>query len=177
MGLVHLHWDGDRLAFAAPPCRTTEVAPDDLEAVRSALGLGPADVVDARHLDNGAPWLTLHLTGAGVVLDLEPDHSALARLGEVAVVGPYPPGAAPRSSAFELRAFTGGASITGDPVTGSLNAGVAQWLIGEDRAPTSYVASQGTCIGRAGRIHVEHYGSDTWIRGATHTVVSGTVTL
>ncbi len=173
-GLVRLRHAHGRLAFAAPPCRTTAVDAERRAAVEAALGLAADDVLDVRHLDNGAPWLTLRLTSAARVLALEPDHGALAGLGEVAVVGAHPDGS---PSAFELRAFAASVGITEDPATGSLNAAVAQWLVGEGLAPPSYVAAQGTRLRREGRIHVEVDGDDTWIGGATTTLVDGTLAL
>jgi PhzF family phenazine biosynthesis protein len=172
-GLVRVRRDGTRLAFAAPPLvRSGPVTAGDLAHVVDALGITPDDVVDAQWVDNGPGWLAVRLTDAGRALALEPD---LARMRpfKVGVVGAHPSGA---GVDFEVRAF---AAETGreDPVTGSLNAGLAQWLIGTGDAPPTYVAAQGTRLGRRGRVHVRQVGDDVWVGGQTVVGISGTVAL
>ena len=172
IGLVRVRRDGERLAFAAPPLRRSgPVAAEDRASVLGALRLGPDAVRDMQWVENGPPWIGVLLADAQAVLDLNPDYAAL-RGQAVGAVGPYPKGSA---CAFEVRAFT----RTGveDPVTGSLNAGLALWLIGAGIAPQRYVASQGTKLQRNGRVHVERVGEDTWIGGAVCPVVSGTILL
>ena len=172
IGLVRVRRDGERLAFAAPPLRRSgPVAAEDRASVLGALCLGPDAVRDMQWVENGPPWIGVLLADAQAVLDLNPDYAAL-RGQAVGAVGPYPKGSA---CAFEVRAFT----RTGveDPVTGSLNAGLALWLIGAGIAPQRYVASQGTKLQRNGRVHIERVGEDTWIGGAVCPVVSGTILL
>jgi predicted PhzF superfamily epimerase YddE/YHI9 len=112
------------------------------------------------------------LGSAEEVLALRPLPSAL----DIGVVGPCPPG---DDAAIEVRGFfplAGG--LAEDPVTGSLNASVAQWLLGTGRITAPYVARQGTVLGRRGRIHVDADPDGTlWVGGRTVTVVAGTVTL
>jgi PhzF family phenazine biosynthesis protein len=168
---------GGRLAFAAPPLLVEEVAAETLTDVVAALGVAADDVLDARTLVNGPHWLTLRLTSAAAVLALAPDMSALAAVAgvsEVGVVGPHPAGG---EVAVEVRGFAPAIGIVEDPVTGSLNAGIAQWLQGAGTLPDRYVAAQGTAMGRAGRVHVAHDGTDTWIGGDTVTVLDGTALL
>lgn len=174
VGLVELRQDGGRLAFQAPPCRRSDVDPDELDLITRALGLAPAAVEKAARLDNGTVWVTLLLRDAKTVLGLDPDHSALRSLPKVGVVGPNPAGSATH---LEIRGFAASQGIPEDPVTGSLNAGVAQWLIGEGRAPDTYVASQGTRLGRAGRVHVRREGEIVWIGGDVTPCIEGTVRL
>ncbi|QYN21062.1 PhzF family phenazine biosynthesis protein [Amycolatopsis sp. DSM 110486] len=170
-GLVRVRRTGERLAFAAPPLtRGGPVAPEDLAAVRKALHLAESDVVDARWADNGPGWLAVLLTDAEAVLAVERDVAALGKY-KVGVVGPHPAGS---PTAFEVRAFTG---LVEDPVTGSLNAAIGQWLIGSGRAPESYVAAQGTRLGRRGRVHVERAGGEVWVGGDTVVGVAGQVAL
>ncbi|WP_437440902.1 PhzF family phenazine biosynthesis protein [Rathayibacter oskolensis] len=107
------------------------------------------------------------------MLELAPDQALLAGL-PLGVVGPYPDGA---ECSFEVRAFIPDVGVLEDPVTGSLNAGIAQWLIGAGLAPERYVAAQGAALGRAGRVHVERVGEDVWIGGATTTLIDGVVQL
>lgn len=174
IGLVALRREGGRLAFAAPPCQVSEIAPDRLAALTATLGIAPSDVRAARVLTNGPAWQTLLLPDAAAVLAIRPDIPALTPLGAVAVVGPYPEGG---ELALEVRAFSPGDGIAEDAATGSLGAGVAQWLVPEGLAPPSYVAGQGTAIGRAGRIHIRTDEATTWVGGDTTTVVTGTVAL
>ena len=180
IGLVRVRRDGDRLAFAAPPLRRSGPVEADLRAcVLGALRIGNAVVRDMQWVENGPPWIGVLLHDAQAVLDLRPDFPALRGLA-VGVVGPYPEGAAcaPEKDApcaFEVRAFT--RAGVEDPVTGSLNAGLALWLIGAGIAPRRYIASQGTVLGRSGRVHVERVGEDTWIGGAVCPLVEGTIAL
>jgi len=174
-GLVRIRRDGDRLAFAAPPLvRSGPLGDDDLAAVVRFLGIAPSDVVAHSWCDNGPGWRGVLLGSAEAVLALRPDPHALAGM-DVGVVGPYTVGS---EIAFELRTFFPGAQgLTEDPVTGSFNAAVGQWLIGSGVAPRRYLASQGTVIGRAGRIVVEADGADVWVGGSCVTVVTGTVSI
>jgi PhzF family phenazine biosynthesis protein len=176
VGLVQLRrGDGGTLAFAAPPMRQDAVDDTLLQAVVAALGLQRHQVRQARWLDNGPRWLALLLEDAGTVLSLEPDHAALARhSAKVGVVGPCGPGAA---SQFELRAFAAPIGIPEDPVTGSLNASVAQWLMDQGLAPERYTASQGARLNRAGRVELQRKGGTLWVGGHSVTCIRGELTL
>ena len=172
-GLVEIR-RGERLAFAAPPTRVEVADAELLQRVHAALGLDPARVRDAAWLSNGFPQLALLVDSAATVLALKPDHAALKALAKVGVVGPPPAG-----SEFdcEVRVFAAAIGVNEDPVTGSLNANIAQWLIDTGRAPTRYVAAQGTAMGRAGRIHVQRDAEGTWIGGDVAACVAGTALL
>ena len=172
VGLVPIRLEGKRAAFAAPPLRTEPVEPAMLSQVCAALGLQPASVRASLWLDNGPRWLGLLLDDAASVLALEPDHVALKGLAKVGVVGPHPAGG---ECQFEVRAFAAPIGIVEDPVTGSLNASLAQWLIGEGRAPERYVAAQGTRLGRMGRVHIEREGDTMWVGGSCVTCIRGEV--
>jgi PhzF family phenazine biosynthesis protein len=173
VGLVHIR-RGDRLAFAAPPTVVERADAELLHRVYAALGLDPALVRDAAWLSNGFPQLTLLLDSAATVLAIKPDHSVLKQYGKVGVVGAYPVGG---EVDFEVRFFAAAIGINEDPVTGSLNANIARWLIDTGRAPASYVAAQGTAMGRAGRIHVRRDAEGTWIGGDVAPCIAGTVVL
>jgi PhzF family phenazine biosynthesis protein len=173
IGLVPLR-RAERLAFAAPPTTVERADAELLHRVYAALGLDPARVRDAAWLSNGFPQLTLLLDSAATVLALKPDHAALKAHGKVGVVAPHPAGS---ESDFEVRFFAAAIGIDEDPVTGSLNANIAQWLIDTDRAPTRYVAAQGAAMGRAGRIHVQRDAEGTWIGGDVAACIAGTVLL
>jgi PhzF family phenazine biosynthesis protein len=174
VGLVTLRDDAGRLAFAAPPLRRSgPVDAHDLRAVTASLGLAPDDVVDAAWVDNGPGWVGLLLRDAETVLGLEPDFAAMGSF-QVGVIGPRPDG---DDASFEVRAFCPDLAVPEDPVTGSLNAGLAQWLIGGGHAPSSYTAQQGTALGRRGLVRVSAEGGDVWVGGDTLVGVRGTVTL
>jgi PhzF family phenazine biosynthesis protein len=173
-GLIRIRRDGDLLAFAAPPLVRSGPADDAVRAdVAAALRL-PAEALRAvEWVDNGPGWVAALLEDADTVLALAPD---FVRMGDLAVgvIGPHRDATSPT---YEVRAFCPGHGVTEDPVTGSLNAGLAQWLISAGAAPAVYTAIQGTALGRSGRVHVEQDGADTWIGGAVTRVIDGTVTL
>jgi len=175
IGAVRIRLEGDRAAFAAPPLRTEPVDQALLRDVLRALDVPQEAVRASLLLDNGPRWLGLLLDSAARVLAIEPDHAALRDLAKVGVIGPHPAGA---SSAFEVRAFADPIGIPEDPVTGSLNASLAQWLIPAGHAPARYVASQGARVGRGGRVAIERDEDGTvWVGGRSVTRIRGTLSL
>lgn len=173
-GLVRVRHDGGRLAFAAPPLTCFgPVSEDDMAIIAAGLGLPRHALLDASWLVNGPEWIGVLLDSAEQVLALRPDYAALEGL-TVGVIGPYSRGA---EASFEVRTFIPGEAAAEDPVTGSFNAGAAQWLIGSGRAPTSYVASQGTALGRMGRVHIDAVGDDIWVGGSAVTCIRGAADL
>jgi len=170
-GLVSIRRTPDGLGFAAPPLiRSGPVDEDELAHVAATLNIERGAIVAAEWADNGPGWVALLLESADAVLAVRPglvDH-------DIGLVGPHPRGA---DAAFELRAFfPKDGATTEDPVTGSLNASVAQWLLRTGRATAPYVAAQGTVLGRAGRVHISAgEGGAVWVAGGTVTCVSGTV--
>lgn len=183
VGLVTLRQDGDRLAFAAPPLlKSGPLDEGDVERIARGLGIERSDIVAHAWCDNGPNWRGVMLGSAEQVLALRPDAAILGTLdvgvvgprGKVGVVGP----SAREDIAFEVRAFfPGNNGLAEDPVTGSLNAALAQWLIGAHLAPPRYVAAQGTALGRAGRVYVEQDGDTIWVGGGSVTCVDGQVRL
>ena len=172
-GLVTIRRE-DRLAFAAPPLvRDGPVAAEDLARITAALGISEDDVVEAQWVDNGPGWVGVLLEDARAVLALTPDHSRFDGL-EIGVIGPWTDGGS--DADVEVRAFVPGFGIGEDPVTGSLNASLGQWLAGS-RLPGQYLAAQGTAIGRRGRVHVRREGDTVWVGGDTRTTVRGEVAL
>jgi len=173
VGLVAVQRDGDGLAFAAPPLRRSGPLDDEtLREAVAAIGVDRGDVVDAAWVDNGPGWVGMVLRSAEDVLAIRPGPMRL----KIGVAGPYPV-ASPY--AYEVRAFYAeGGTTFEDPVTGSLNASLAQWLIGTGRFAAPYVASQGTAIGRAGvvRITTDDAGA-VWVGGDVVTCITGTVEL
>jgi predicted PhzF superfamily epimerase YddE/YHI9 len=171
VGLVRVCTDGPRLEFAAPPLRRTGVLePDVLTKIVRSLALLPSDIVHHQWVDNGPGWCAVMLRSAHQVLSLKADWGALAPL-KLGVVGPHDVG---HDAAFEVRAFVGGGGYE-DPVTGSLNASLAQWLIGAGLAKSSYIAAQGTALQRAGRVHLRKDGKEVWVGGDVVDVILGEV--
>jgi PhzF family phenazine biosynthesis protein len=176
-GLVRLRRSDDRLAFEAPDL-IRDGPVDEVEVAELALVLGVemSDIVATRWVDNGPGWLGVLLRDADVVLSLQPDFSAHPRSEslDIGVVGMYPEGSEFR---YEVRAFFSGerGEMLEDPVTGSLNASVAQWLLAEGSVETPYVASQGTMLGRSGRIHISGDADSVWVGGRVFDVVGGSL--
>ncbi|MCA0295313.1 MAG: PhzF family phenazine biosynthesis protein [Actinobacteria bacterium] len=170
VGLVRVRRDGDRLAFAAPPRRRTGPLDEaHLAIAEAALGTPRTDWVAHEWGDNGVPWMMVELADADAVRRAWVDRSQLGRHDALGLVG--------RDGgryAYEVRGLL---DDTEDPVTGSLNAAAAQWLRGRGAVPSSYVAAQGSQVGRHGEVFVEDDGTDLWIGGRTRTVISGDLTL
>jgi PhzF family phenazine biosynthesis protein len=175
VGQVRVKRDGARLAFAAPPLRRTgPLEPELLQRITTALGLRAADVLGHQWVDNGPGWCAVMLRSAAEVLAVKPDWAVLGDV-KLGLVGAQPAG---HDARFEVRAFVPGLGVPEDPVTGSLNAGLAQWLVGAGLAPPAYVAAQGTALGRDGRVHVQRdEAGDLWIGGEVAAVIEGEVTL
>ena len=172
-GLIELRRIGGALAFAGPPLlRSGPVDDETLRRIVSVLGIGRADIVDAQWVDNGPGWVGVLLNSADAVLALRPGPADL----DIGVAGPYPAGS---PEAFEVRAFTPALGGVGeDPVTGSLNASLAGWLLAAGHAAAPYVASQGAALGRRGRVHITRDPDGTiWVGGGTKTGVTGRAAL
>ena len=173
VGIVRIRTDGSRLEFAAPPLRRTgALEPDVLAKIAEALGVPSPDIVHHQWVDNGPGWCAVMLRSAQRVLSLRPDWAALKPL-KLGVMGPHDDA---HDAAFEVRAFVGSGGYE-DPVTGSLNAGLAQWLMREGLAPTSYVAAQGSALQRAGRVHLRTDQDQVWVGGEVVDVVRGELSL
>jgi PhzF family phenazine biosynthesis protein len=203
-GLVKLKRDGSRLAFAAPSLQRSTPDAALIARVATALGLRAQQILGAQWLNNGPTWLGLLLDSMDTVLSLQPDAAALKGLVPgVGVAGMDSAPAAPdlivrsnrEARAFgsrdagasttdddtpsvEVRFFAPDIGVLEDPVTGSFNASLAQWLIADGIAPARYVAAQGTCIGRAGRVFIEQDAQgQVWVGGDSVTCIEGKVTL
>ena len=175
IGLVRIQREGGRLAFAAPPLKRSGPVEDAAlrEQVLRSLRLGAGQLLDLVWVDNGPGWMAARLPDAATVLGLQPDFIAMKGL-KLGVVGAHPPGS---EAEFEVRAFVPTLGVPEDPVTGSLNAGLAIWLQGAGLAPESYVAAQGAALGRAGRVHVRREAEATWIGGDVTPLIHGQVRL
>lgn len=173
VGLIRIRCDGPRLAFAAPPLLKSEPLDEaDVALIARGLGVARDDIVAHSWCENGPNWRGVMLRSAEQVLALRPDAAMLAGL-DIGVVGPRASG----DTQFEVRAFfPGNNGLTEDPVTGSLNAALAQWLIGAGLAPERYVAAQGSALQREGRVHIERDAhGKIWVGGESVTCIDGTV--
>jgi PhzF family phenazine biosynthesis protein len=172
-GLVTVKQTAAGLAFAAPPLlRSGPVEDPVTDHVARALNISRADIAEIAWADNGPGWVAVLLASADAVLALRPGTVDM----DIGVAGPYPDGS---PEALEVRAFTPQIGAPGeDPVTGSLNASLAQWLLATGRVTAPYVASQGTALGRRGRVHISRDDDgQVWVGGSTITCISGTVEL
>ena len=175
MGLVNIQRQGTRLAFAAPPLRRGGPLDEaDVQLIAKGLGVARQDIVHHAWCNNGPQWRGVMLVSAEQVLALKPDPEVLQGL-DVGVVAPHTQG----ETQFEVRAFfPGNNGLAEDPVTGSLNAALGQWLIEAGLAPDSYVASQGACLARAGRVYVHRDAQNqVWVGGESVTCIQGSVQL
>ena len=185
IGLVRVRRAHGRLAFAAPRCTMSEPPAEQLADVARALGLDAARIVAVRLLDNGPVFFSLLLDAPATVLALRPDHAALAQLGlKVGVAALIPAAVQPQdadgepAAQLEVRLFAAAIGVPEDPVTGALNASLAQWLIEDGRLPPRYLAQQGQCLGRAGRVRAERDGAgQVWIGGSSVSCIDGKVTI
>jgi PhzF family phenazine biosynthesis protein len=170
-GLVRVRRDSGGLAFAAPPLLRSGPVDEDLAMhIAEVLGVGRDEIVDLQWADNGPGWVAVLLATAEAVLTVRPGVTDL----DIGIAGPYPAGS---PVALEVRAFTPKLGLTDeDPVTGSLNASLAQWLLATGRVTAPYVASQGTVLGRRGRVFISQDADGTvWVGGSTVTCVTGDV--
>jgi PhzF family phenazine biosynthesis protein len=173
-GLVELRRDEAGLSFAAPPTvRDGGIDDADLDRVARALGISRERIVDHQWVDNGPGWSVVRLATAAEVLALEPDFSHYPE-AMVGALGAYPEGA---EHAFELRSFAPGIGVVEDPVCGSMNASVAQWLLRNGEVSVPYTVGQGSRLHRAGSIRIAPDGERLWVGGATTTLIRGEVVL
>jgi len=173
-GLVNIRKHNSLLEFAAPPLiRSGPLDDDTLLKICTALNLAPSDIIQHQWVDNGPGWCAVMLGSAQQVLDIKPNWSALAPLN-LGVVGPHDPNF---EANLEVRAFVGRGGYE-DPVTGSLNASLAQWLMGAGLIKSSYIAAQGTILQREGRVHLSKDNNDEiWVGGHVVEVISGEISV
>jgi len=201
VGLVRIRRAGKRLAFAAPPLTRSQPDAALVNQVAAALGLDAGNILASQWLDNGPLWLGLLIDSAEMLLALEPNHLELKRLGtkvglahidkapsatnlvarsnrEARAFGARTPALDDSDTQVQVRAFAAAVGVNEDPVTGSLNASLAQWLMAEGLAPTRYTATQGTCLGRHGQVYLHKDPTgQVWVAGETVSCVDGTVCL
>jgi PhzF family phenazine biosynthesis protein len=202
-GLIAIRRDGSRLAFAAPPLQRSQPDPAQVAEVAAALGLEVQHILASQWLDNGPVWLGLLIDSAQRLLSLQPDHArlksfgkkvGLAHIGQSLEASPFAASVEPdarhlehhttaadsisEASSLTVRAFAAPMGVNEDPVTGSLNASLAQWLIAEGRLPNRYIATQGTCLGRRGQVHIhQDAAGQVWVGGDSVTCMDGVVHL
>lgn len=203
VGLVRIRRAGKRLAFAAPPLTRSQPEAALVHQVAAALGLDAGNILASQWLDNGPLWLGLLINSVELLLALEPNHLELKRLGikvglahidkaqsatnlvaksnrEARAFGARTPvlDDIDSDTQLQVRAFAAAVGVNEDPVTGSLNASLAQWLIADGLVPSSYVATQGTCLGRHGQVYLQQDASgQVWVAGQSVSCVDGGVCL
>ncbi len=181
VGLVMIQRDGALLAFGAPPLKRNAVEADLLDAVASALGLTSEQIVATQLLDNGTHWLGLLLADPDNVRQLRPDFARLKATGHkvgVAAIRTGPPAHNGDNADLVVRGFAPHMGVEEDPVTGSLNASLAQWLIADGRMAAPYVAAQGAALGRDGRVRIRSDAAgQIWVGGQAVTCIEGQVRL
>lgn len=169
-GLVELRAIPGGYSFAAPPTiRSGPIADAELTALVHALGIAPEAVVAHQWVDNGPGFACIEVATAAEVSALQPDFSDLPDAC-IGVIGAYEPG-----KSYEIRSFVPGAGVSEDPVTGSLNAGVAQWFVREGKVQGNYQVKQGSSIGYDGELSIRLVEGQVWVGGATRTIISGTI--
>jgi len=173
-GLIRIRRDGRRLAFAAPPLRRSgPLDAKTLTKIAKILRIPATAILHSNWADNGPGWAAVMLSSREELLALKPDFVAMAGRN-IGVIAP----ATGAEYQFEVRAFVPGAGVPEDPVTGSLNAAIAQWFFATGLAPAeSYIVAQGTKLGREGRVHIDRIGTEIWVGGGTVTCITGTLTL
>ena len=172
IGLIRIRRKNGRLAFAAPPATLEEIDEATRAQVAASLRVDPAAILSTQRLGKKPGWIAALFATREEVLALKPDFAAMGHL-DIGAVAP----ALGSDFDFEVRGFAPHLGVGEDPVTGSLNAGLARWLISTGRAPARYTAAQGTAIGRAGRIHLEQEGTDFWVGGDCVTCITGDVVI
>ncbi|GGE21987.1 phenazine biosynthesis protein PhzF [Aureimonas endophytica] len=174
VGLVEVEIGGAVPAFRAPPTTVAPLEPRDVAALAAALGLDAADVRRAARLVNGPVWHVLELADAAKVLAVDPSRARWPEDLFVGLIGAHPPGG---ECDFEVRMFELSNAVIEDPITGSLNAAIAQWMRAEGRLDTPLTIAQGTAIGRLGRVHIRPDGEGVLIGGAVSLLIEGALDL
>ncbi len=173
-GLIRIRRDGQRLAFAAPPLRRSgPLEAETLGNIPRILRIPASAIIQSNWTDNGPGWAAVMLSSRAELLALKPDFGAMSGLN----LGVIAPAEGPDFQ-FEVRAFVAEIGVQEDPVTGSLNAGLAQWFFAAGLAPSeSYVIAQGTMLGRSGRVHIDRIGQDIWVGGNVVSCITGSLAI
>lgn len=174
VGLVPIHTDGGIPAFEAPPTAVETLPDNDFRTICAALDVPAARVVQTAKLNNGPVWQVLELESAEAVLAVDAGKVRWPDFKSIGLIGPHPAGA---ECDYEVRMLAPSSGMKEDPITGSLNAALAQWLSGQGRLERSLTMAQGTQIGRLGRVHIRPDAGAILVGGQTNLLIEGTVTL
>ncbi len=200
VGLVRVKQNTRGLAFAAPPLKRSTPSESQLTRITAALGIQSSQITASQLLDNGSNWCGLLLDSVDTVLEINANYIEIQNIGiKIGVAAMYVNSTATQliaKSSREARAFSPTTKSTSneeeqpdievraftlkgeDPVTGGLNASLAQWLIADGFLPKKYLASQGICLERAGRVRVERdLSGQVWVGGEAVTCIEGSVNL
>ena len=174
IGLIKIRKDGSRLSFEAPELIKSGSLDDiTLKKVAMSLRIGVSDIINHQWVDNGPGWCAVMLKNAQQVLALDPDPQLLKDF-KIGVIGSYPDGS---ETDFEVRAFAMPYGIYEDPVTGSLNAGIAKWFFNTNSVKDEYTVSQGKALGRDGKIFIQKIDNTIWVGGEIISCINGELTL
>lgn len=183
-GLIPIQRSAQGLAFAAPAVRTRSL-PQDMHRIYEALQLPNHHVIAAEMLDVGTPWLCIHVNSTATLTALRPQASALQALATLfdddvgiglCAFPEHSPAGVPPSAQLDVRAFT--LSGEEDPVTGSLNACLADWLSARHLLEPPYLARQGRSVDRDGLVSLERDANQQlWVGGHSVLCVQGMVHL
>jgi PhzF family phenazine biosynthesis protein len=176
VGIVDIDVSGAVPAFAAPKTTIAPLPPENLAAITSALGLPPDRILRTAQLANGPVWQVLQLTSAADVLAADSSKIRYPEFLGVGLIGAHPPGSACQ---FEARNLAPSSGMSEDPITGSLNAAIAQWMYGTGHWDAPVTVAQGTCIAREGRLFIRRDDRTgiVWVGGQTCMLIEGTLTL
>ena len=174
VGVVDIDVSGDAPAFAAPPTAIRTMDETMRSSIISVLDIAPETIVDCAELDNGPVWQAFHLSSATAVLAVDSSRVRWPTFKAIGLIGPHPPGS---ECDYEVRMVAPSSGMSEDPITGSLNAALAHWMVSDARLTGPIKVAQGTSIGRFGRISIRPVDATIWIGGHTHIVIEGTVDL
>jgi PhzF family phenazine biosynthesis protein len=176
VGIVDIDVSGAVTAFAAPKTTVAQLAPEKRDAITSALGLASDRIVRTAQLANGPVWQVLELKSAADVLAVDSSRIRYPEFVSVGLIGAHPPGS---ECQFETRMLAPSSGMSEDPITGSLNAAIAQWMYGAGHWRGPITVAQGTRIGREGRVFIRRDDKTGigWIGGETRILIEGTLTL
>ena len=163
-------------AFVAPPTSIAPMAPEQFEAIVGALEIPRGSILHTAELDNGPVWQAFQLDSAAAVLALDSSRVRWPDFASIGLIGAHAPGS---ECDYEVRMLAPSSGMSEDPITGSLNAALAHWMLAEGRLPRPLDVAQGTRIERTGRVSIRPAGDGAGILigGQTHILIQGTVEL
>jgi len=177
VGIIDIHLTGEVPAFTAPPTKIQPLPQNTADALAQKLGIASTSIINTAFLDNGPQWQVFELASADDVLSADSSAVNFSEDKPVGLIGPHAPGG---ECDFEVRMMASSGGMSEDPITGSLNAALAHWMLSDGRLISNVVVAQGTKIGRSGRVYIspdQSVDGSVRIGGQTHILIEGTVQL